>query len=147
MPEVRPIANLRSILALEETEKLLQLDMDQLEFFRATTGIQDDSVLRAHIVAIQREAYTVRPPPLCLMYLTGEDVRPLTRIEQVQPYPSIVNFNFVKCVPPSLATRLVCMLILIRCQTGAIAHAWVPGIDRARTGSREPHPPRCRMLL
>ncbi len=60
--EAKPVANFRRILPVDGTEELLQLDGDRLEFFRATTGIDDVDELKKHIVAVQRAAYEVSRP-------------------------------------------------------------------------------------
>lgn len=42
-------------------EKLYSLEGDELEFMKKQTGITDEEELRKHIIAVTKEAYTVRP--------------------------------------------------------------------------------------
>ena len=61
-----------TILPVDGTEELLQLDGDRLEFFRTATGVENANDLKKHIVAVQRAAYAVRtphPPPLTAVML------------------------------------------------------------------------------
>jgi len=36
-----------------------KLDLEELTFFKKETGIQDDAVLKEHIVSVQTDAYKV----------------------------------------------------------------------------------------
>lgn len=53
-------------VSLEGSEKFYKLDEQELEFFRTTTGIQDEVALKVHMIRVQQEAYAVRLPSLLL---------------------------------------------------------------------------------
>lgn len=44
-------------------EELYKLRADEIAFYKAQTGIDDDEALRRHILACQAEAYKVCHPP------------------------------------------------------------------------------------
>ncbi|KAI0806960.1 hypothetical protein C8Q74DRAFT_1225223 [Fomes fomentarius] len=68
MSDARPAAVFSRILSLEGSEEFLDLNKEQLEFFRKTTGIEDEVALKTHIVAIQREAYGSHPYPCIVQF-------------------------------------------------------------------------------
>ncbi|KAI0639007.1 hypothetical protein C8Q77DRAFT_23362 [Trametes polyzona] len=49
-------------------EKLYSLEGEELAFFKAQTGIEDEDELRKHVVAVAREAYAVFPFPCIQRY-------------------------------------------------------------------------------
>ena len=49
----------RSASTLANTEVFYSMDAERLAFFKAATGIDDEAALKAHIIAIQHEAYQV----------------------------------------------------------------------------------------
>ena len=55
----RPKAFDVTVQSLDGTEKYYHLDDTQLAFFKAATGITDEAALKAHIIAVQHEAYKV----------------------------------------------------------------------------------------
>ncbi len=61
MWDARPTAVRRTDLVYEASasEDLLQPHNEQLQFFRTATGIEDEAQLKAHIVAVQRDAFKV----------------------------------------------------------------------------------------
>lgn len=77
MSDARPTAVRRTDLVYEASasEDLLQLDNEQLQFFRTATGIEDEAQLKAHIVAVQRDAFKVGH----LVFLLPPEVRTILR--------------------------------------------------------------------
>ena len=47
-------------VSLEGSEKFYNLNEQELEFFKSATGISDEAALKAHMIAVQQEAYAVR---------------------------------------------------------------------------------------
>ena len=48
----------------ELDDSLYKMEEQALEFFRAQTGIEDADELKRHVLAVQAEAYAVRPRAL-----------------------------------------------------------------------------------
>lgn len=70
MTDFRPTAAFFTTLPIQGTDALLRLDKETLGLFKSFTGIEDQEMLKAHIVAVQREAYAVgRPKVLSPMIL------------------------------------------------------------------------------
>ncbi|KAI0806647.1 hypothetical protein C8Q74DRAFT_1312763 [Fomes fomentarius] len=74
MSDARPTAIRRTDLVNEASEDSLQLDKEQLQFFQTATGIEDEAQLKAHIVAVQRDAFKVHPYP-CIAYFNFTHLR------------------------------------------------------------------------
>ena len=55
---------LASTWSLDGTEKLYKLNEEQLSFFKTATGIEGEDELKAHVIAVQHEAYKVHNPAL-----------------------------------------------------------------------------------
>lgn len=53
---------LASTWSLDGTEKFYKLSEEQLSFFKTATGIEGEDELKAHVIAVQHEAYKVRTP-------------------------------------------------------------------------------------
>lgn len=47
------------------SDKYYDLDADAKAFFKKETSIQDDEDLKAHIIAVQKKAFSVSLLPLC----------------------------------------------------------------------------------
>ena len=53
-------ASLESLKRMQLDESLYSLAPNELEFYKSTTGISDESELKRHIISIQAEAFQVR---------------------------------------------------------------------------------------
>ena len=51
-------------VSLEGSEKFYNLNAQELEFFKAATGLHEEAELKAHMIAVQHEAYAVRRIPV-----------------------------------------------------------------------------------
>lgn len=54
------ISDLQKAYKSSLDEKFYSLDEEEKSFFKKETGIQDDEELKAHIIAVQTKAYSVR---------------------------------------------------------------------------------------
>ena len=53
---------LASTWSLDGTDKFYKLNEEQLSFFKIATGMEGEDELKAHVIAVQHEAYKVRAP-------------------------------------------------------------------------------------
>jgi len=81
----------------------------ELAFFKKETGIQNDTVLKKHIVAVRADAYRV-----CTRQYHLDERTIVILAGQVHPYPRIRGFRFTMSVPiPWLIFRGVANNILL----------------------------------
>ena len=62
-------------VSLEGSEKFYNLNEQELAFFKSATGIHDETALKEHMIAVQREAYAVSA-----QFLTCAGIRLLSRL-------------------------------------------------------------------
>ena len=70
------------------------LTEEEVGFYKAQTGIQDDDALKEHILAVQKDAYEVR----LAAHSERCNVVAADSSEQVFPYPCIRWFTFARSV-------------------------------------------------
>jgi hypothetical protein len=73
---------------------LYRHDLEELQFFKKETGIQDDEKLKRHIIDVQRKAYEVRFRALIICTVEPDFIS----IPQVFPYMCISKFGFLQYV-------------------------------------------------
>lgn len=78
-------------------ERLYSLQGDELAFFQAQTGIQDEAELKKHIITIQEKAYDVK----ISKYSPSQYVVTFV-FQQVFQYRCIRRFGFTQYVPEVL---------------------------------------------
>lgn len=89
LPEV--LAGLQKLVPLDDDR--YNLDENDHAFFKSQTGIQDDAVLKQHIIKVQNDAYKVGRLLLLCRYSHGSCAVDLTA------EPSFLDFPIPMCLP------------------------------------------------